>query len=166
MKDEDVLNNDIYENTLTFYWDFGDNIQIPDGFNEWFFKNAEHLGKIIALPDNLQIPQNTPCQCFHNSELISLYNKDIKYYEGLLYGPEFKNCLHHGFNICDKGVIDVTYLNNKNGFHNDDMRDKYYIYYGIHIPIEFVAKSNENLRIPNQHHPLLLNYYNSLQQAH
>ncbi|MBS1635163.1 MAG: hypothetical protein JST26_04515 [Bacteroidetes bacterium] len=165
MKDEDILNNDIRENTLTFYWDFGDNVHIPDGFVEWFFKTSVHLGKIVDLPNDLHVAQNTPSQCFHNSALISLNNSSIKYFEGLLYGPKFKNCIHHGFNVCDKGVIDITYLNNRADFHNDSMRDEYYIYYGVHIPFEFIKDIKEKLNNNhNQHTPLLLNYYNSLQK--
>lgn len=160
MSDFDILKNEISENTLSLIWEFGNNIKIPVDFENWFFKNSTFLGRIVDLPNNLKISQDTPGQCFHNSQLVALENKDVKYYEGLLYGPKFKNCLHHGFNKCDKGPIDVTYLKSKEYFHNEDMRDEYYVYSGVEIPNDFIEKYKEKLRHSNQQNPLLLDYYN------
>lgn len=161
MSDYDILKNEIDENTLTYMWEFGDSIKIPDGFKDWFFKNAKFLSKISELPADLKIKQDTNGQCFHNSQLVALENKDVKYYEGFLYGPEFKNCIHHGFNKCEAGPIDVTYLKNKEHFHNDDMRDKYYVYYGVEIPNDFIEKYRDKIDKANQQNPILLDYYNS-----
>lgn len=157
MKDEEILDSDIREKTLKVRWEFDENIEIPEGFAEWFFKTAVHLGRINPSTNDLKVHQNTHGQCFHNSQLLSMNNNDVKYFEGLMYGPEFKNCFHHGFNLTDDGVVDVTYLNNKTGFH-EEYRDKYYIYFGIYIPNEFITNYKEKLAKANQQNPILLDY--------
>lgn len=164
MSEEDILKDEIAKSTLSLRWDFGDNVELPGDFEKWFFKNAAYLGKTVELPKGLKVSQSTASQCFHNSQLASLESNALKYYEGLLYGPEFKNCWHHGFNVCDQGVLDVTYLHHKEDFHNDNCRDKYFIYYGVHIPDDFLAKYKAKLTAnSNQHSPLLLEFYKSVE---
>ena len=94
MNDYNKLKNEIDEGTLTFRWDFGAKIEMPDGFNDWFFKNAVFLGEIDKILNDTIVKQDTHGQCFHNSQLVDLENKDIKYYEGLIYGPKYKKCFH------------------------------------------------------------------------
>lgn len=163
MNDSEVLNKEIEEGTLSIQWEFSNNVELPEGFEKWFFKHAIHLGKIGSLPNDLKISQTTNNQCFHNSQLISIENKDVLYYEGLMYGPVFKNCIHHGFNY-QKEVIDVTYLKNETDFHGENgTRDKYFIYFGVNIPSEFIEKYRAKItKDPNQQNPMLLEYYNSI----
>lgn len=159
MNDEEILREEIDNNTLFIKWDFGDNIVLPDNFQDWFFTESRFLGKAIDLPIDLKIVQFTNGQCFHNGQLISTMNSGIKYYEGIIYGPQFKSCIHHGFNYHSNGVIDVTYLKNKKDF-DEAFRDKYLVYFGVEISNDFIEKYNEKILKPNQHNPILLEYYN------
>jgi hypothetical protein len=164
MKDEEILDCEINENTLKVRWEFNEDIQIPLEFREWFFKTAEHLGQISCWPNDLKVQQNTHGQCFHNSQLVSISNKDVKYFEGIMYGPVFKNCFHHGFNQTANGIIDVTFLNNKTKFLKE-YRDKYYIYFGVHIPNEFIMNYKAKIALANQQNPILFDYYNYISKT-
>lgn len=160
MDNYDVLKKAIELNPATFFWEFDiDNSKRKD-FEKWFYKKAEFLGKICELPNDIKISQDTSAQCFHNSQLVAIENDDVKYYEGYVFGPKYRKYIHHGFNYCNKGPFDVTYLRNKTQFH-EELGDQHLVYYGVHIPSDFINNYKDRISNSNQHNPILLDYYNS-----
>lgn len=159
MNDIDLLKEDFQDCTIfqnNFHWE----IDAPEGFNEWFIMNGEYLESTIKkTPKKIKIRQTTGQQCFHNSQLLSIDNERIEYYEGIMYGPKFKTVRHHGFNKIENKTIDLTFIYNTEKFINKDIRDKYYIYFGVKIPKVFIQNYAEILKKTNQHNPILIDYY-------
>lgn len=159
MKGFETLAED-FENQRVFQSNFFWEIDVPDGFEDWFRNNGEYFSPSKkSIPIYLNVTQTTAGQCFHNSQLLCINNEVIDYYEGIIYGPKYKTALHHGFSILNKSTIDITYIYNKEKFHNEDRRDKNYIYFGVKIPKEFILKYSKNIKIPNQQNPLIVEYY-------
>jgi hypothetical protein len=162
--DNEILQNELDENRIfqaNFNWEYDDNI--PVGFQEWFIENGEHFNSSLKkMPDSLKPRQTTASQCFQNSQLLSQDYPDAKYYEGIMFGPVFKACFHHGFNIHENDLIDLTYIFNTWNYHNEDRRDKLYVYFEVNIPNEFIDKYKEKIKANNVHNPLLFDYFNSV----
>lgn len=162
MTDFEILRED-FENQTVFQSNFFWEIEVPEGFEDWFVKTGEYFkSSVKIIPNELKVRQTTASQCFHNSQLLCIENDNIDYYEGIIYGPNFKKAYHHGFNIRNDQTIDITYLNNIENFHNEDKRDNYYIYFGIKIPKNFILLYSQINQIPNQQHPIIIDYYNAI----
>lgn len=164
MSDKEILQSELEEDRIfqaNFSWEYDGNI--PVGFQEWFIENGEHFNSSLKkMPDALKPRQTTASQCFHNSQLLSQAYPTSKYYEGIMFGPVYKTCVHHGFNVVENDLVDITYIFNTANFHNEDRRDKHYVYFGVHIPHEFIIKYEAKIKDSNVHNPLLLEYFNSL----
>ena len=72
---------------------------------------------------------------------------------------------HHGFNVIDNKAIDVTDYFNKTFKKDKDSnwcKEEEILYYGIHIPNEFLASFIDKLKAPYAHNPLIFEYYETL----
>ncbi len=135
------------------------NFEVTPAFIDWFItcKHGLFLTSVEKeIPKYLTIKNHAAQNCFYNAQLISL-NNNIQYSEGLMYGPVFKTCIHHGFNIKDDKVIDVTWIENSSNFANPP--DKYFYYYGIPIDNDFIKKHINEQDLKYCHNPILLKYY-------
>jgi hypothetical protein len=150
-----------------FKWEF-EYSQLPESFLNWFMKHGECFERQTNEKDyfdRFNVSKTTNSQCFQNSQLLALENLDVKYYEGLVYGTKFKMTFHHGFNIVDNKAIDVTdfYNNTISGDEDSNWsKEEEILYFGVHIPNEFINKYNERLVKSSIHNPIILDYYKTL----
>ena len=150
-----------------YRWEY-DNTPTPVNMGEWFVTNGqcfERNDNEKGIIEAIEISKKTNNQCFQNTQLIALDNKGIKYYEGLVYGTKYKMTFHHGFNVIDNKAIDVTDYFNKTFKKDKDSnwcKEEEILYYGIHIPNEFLASFIDKLKAPYAHNPLIFEYYETL----
>lgn len=132
---------------------------LPDGFIDWFEVNGTFYAKqASSISNDLIVNCSTAGNCFQNSQLIALQNKDFNYYEGVLRTIKSKTLTHHGFNIKDQCVIDVTFLNNK-GAYVEELKEENYYYFGVQIETDFISKYPSVLTAKYLNNPLLLDYF-------
>lgn len=153
---EDLKGDNIFQGS--FQWEFQELAE--QKFIEWFIENGLPFDKVIeTVSDSITIKQSTGTQCFHNSQLLSYLNDGLEYFEGIIFGPEYKSCWHHGFVINkEKEVIDITFIKNPKNY--ESLRDKRFVYFGVKIPIEFIRKKEKIFETSDIHNPLLIEYYN------
>lgn len=161
---EELRDGTVVDNT--FKWEY-DNFQYPENFLEWFVNHGECFERYDnekELFNQLKITSSTNNQCFQNTQLLALNNEGIKYYEGFVYGIKYKMTFHHGFNVINNKAIDVTDFYNKTFTVDEESnwsKEKKILYFGVHIPDEFLSNFKEKLDNPTVHNPLIFEYYNS-----
>jgi hypothetical protein len=137
--------------------------KVDDDFLQWFISSGEIFEPFEGSTEIFEIIQSTASQCFHNSELFSLKNKDCVYYEGIMYGTVYKNVWHHGFNVKDGKAVDITYLLNPDDY--EELNDKKFLYFGVKIPVDFIQRYPNLVGNKNVHLPLLYDYYKYIKNA-
>lgn len=161
------FHNELAEGTVidvTFNWEYP-NIKIPEGFLEWFLSNGkcfERYSDEKSIFNQYENNKSTNNQCFQNAQLFSFKNTNIGYYEGFVYGAKYKMTFHHGFNVIDNKAIDITdFYNNifKKETESNWYKESIILYYGVHIPTEFIEKYKKNLESSTIHNPIILDYY-------
>lgn len=132
---------------------------IPEGFFNWFVENSKLFTNVYsAIPEKVKVNKTMAANCFHNSQLISLENKDVNYYEGIIIGAKSTNSTHHGFNLVDNKVLDVTSLMNAKAFF-EEWKDESFYFLGVKIENDFIEQNPKVATANDLDNALLLNYF-------
>jgi hypothetical protein len=150
--EKDIKEEILYANKNFFF-------EVPEGFLEWFTENGKLFLNIHSvIPDEINVDKTKAGNCFHNSQLISLNNEDASYYEGIIRGVKSTSSTHHGFNLVDERILDVTTLKNAECFL-EELSDENYYYFGVKIENDLIEE-NPDVRTANYlDNPLILKYY-------
>ena len=135
------------------------NIEITDEFLAWFIKTGTFFSEThLTIPQDIIVTKTTPGNCFHNSQVVSLQNEGIRYFEGIIRGVKNGKIIHHGFNISDDKIFDVSHLSNKKSFL-DELKDETFFYFGVEIGNNIIKKTPDILEVKFLNNSLILNSY-------
>ena len=150
---ENVIKEEILYGNKNFFF------YIPEGFLEWFTENGKLFLNIHSvIPAEINVDKTKAGNCFHNSQLISLNNEEAPYYEGIIRAVKSTRSTHHGFNLVDERILDVTALENAECFL-EELDDENYYYFGVKIENDLIDENPEVRTANDLNNPLLLKYY-------
>ncbi|MEI6489633.1 MAG: hypothetical protein WCP52_11765 [Bacteroidota bacterium] len=133
--------------------------QLTKEFLDWFINAGTFFSEThLDIPQETIVTNTTVGNCFHNSQLVSLQNEGILYFEGIIRGATSGKLIHHGFNLLDKKILDVSHLSNKENFL-EELKDKTFFYFGIAFENDFIKKNPDVLTVKYLNNPFILKYY-------
>lgn len=133
--------------------------QLEESFLNWFIENGKCFEfSHVEILEKIKVQNSTPGNCFHNSQLVSMQNEEIFYFEGIMRGVNKKSIIHHGFNVLNEKVLDVTHINNRENFL-EELGDESYYYFGVEISNDYLKKFPDMFRIKYYDNPIILKYY-------
>jgi hypothetical protein len=115
------------------------------------------------LAKNFQVTKNfskrfrpKPKECFKNAQLLAIYNDDIQYYEGFAYREIIP--FEHAWVVVGDKVVDVTLeaSNRKAKREKIELPEGNVVYFGMHIPTEYLRKYLIKTEI---HNSVLYDYF-------
>lgn len=132
---------------------------VSANFLDWFIEKGEFFEYThTVIPNNIKVTSSAPGNCFHNSQLVCLQNDEVPYFEGIMRGVKKKSIIHHGFNMLDKKVLDVTCINNNEGFI-DELKDEAFYYFGVCIENKFIYNFPDVFRLKYYNNYVILKYH-------
>lgn len=133
---------------------------LPEGFLDWFVENGTFFDQThFEIPETTIIKNTKVGNCFHNSQLVSLQNDKISYFEGVIKGTANKYIIHHGFNLLNNKILDVTHLRNMDSFITESGNETF-SYFGMKIDDNFIENNSPDILTSKYlNNPLILKYY-------
>lgn len=130
-------------------------LKVPDDeieeFWKWFAQQSTVIDPAETLDSNIIEEGYEPNRCFGNAQYL-FCRKGVSYFEGfVIAGLSF---IHHGYNVSDNLVHDVTYYSNIEEFLKVNGKPLG-PYYGIEIPVEFILKNKDSVDGKGYNTPLL-----------
>lgn len=161
------MKEDIMAEICLDFYNSGDNelLMLPeelsDEFWTWFSQNATELPAHDERFNQIQYEGYLEGRCFGNSQSIFCHS-GVPYYEGFVKcGLSF---IHHGYNVYQDMVHDVTFESNPNMFIERNIV-RMEPYYGVEIPAEIVHQYTEKIDLKGYNKPLLFNFYLSVKDS-
>jgi len=94
-------------------------------YYKWIFKNGKLFTEKGDPSKFNKIFKKRFKGCYYNAQMLTLDNKELKYYEGWGVTKMIGFPLDHGFNVADGKVIDISW---PDGIE----------YFGVEIPADFI----------------------------
>lgn len=137
-------------------------LEIPENLVDEFWNWFENAASIISLAENkldqISYEGHISNRCFGNSQSI-YYQTGVPYYEGFVeVGLSY---IHHGYNVYENGVHDVTYESNLDRFLKINGKPLG-PYYGIEAPAEIALENKDELDALGYNTPLLFKMFQAL----
>ncbi len=141
-------------------------------FNNWVskvFLNIKEIKSFSEVVPSKEIQEifirkgyhHIESQCHYSAKAISLLDSEYEYWTGFIYTQD---CLYgvvtHSYNVYKNSIIDFARVNRQLEIHDIDTHYLPHVYYGIHIPTDFVKQYTETTFNEHSMKPLLYEWYN------